>query len=310
MPTYKIKIPVFLTAPLDNAYPTYDEMIAATRTVLEDYNNRPNENKVIVTYRKKFKQKTIKYVIADSMVISGVPSLLIRAEEFKTGLDDLYLQQQGHLQQEIQNTDQLGSTKNYALLFPQIRFDEDAHPINQWCAFVYADPSKDDADVKNTIKTILTRILPYKVKPVLRSSVAERLQEMNRVNQIKVSFCTVENQNNEDLRLREYNTEFHLKSNKEVVYQGVPVDLATQLLDDGDLEGFKKKTISVKVTDSLSYKYVYEENEETQASMLAALEENNCYEMDVPADDLAHIHEPIYVKRYLERIVNSFVRNE
>mgnify|MGYP003321264009 CR=1 FL=1 len=204
----------------------------------------------------------------------------------------------------------MGSTKNYALLFPQICFDVNAHPINQWCAFVYVDPSKDDVDVKNTIKTILTRILLYKVKPVLRSSVAERLQAMGTVNQIKVSFCTVENQNNEDLRLREYNTKYHLKSSKEVVYQGVPVGLANQYLNDGNLEGYKKKTISVKVTDTLSYKYVYEENDETQASMLAALEENNCYEIDVPTDDLVHIHEPIYVKRYLERIVNDFVQNE
>lgn len=309
MPNYKIKIPVFLTAPLDNAYATYGDMIAAARTTLDDYNNRPTENKVVVTYRKKIKQKTIKFVIADSMTISGVPSLLIRAEEYKTGLDDLYLQQ-GPNQKEIQSTDRLGSTKNYALLFPQIRFDENAHPINQWCAFVYADPSKDDVDVKNTIKTILTRILLYKVKPVLRSSVAERLREMNSVSQIKVNFCTVENQNNEDLKLREYNTEYHLKSSKEVVYQGVPVELANQYLNDGDLEGYKKKTVSVKVTDSLSYKYVYEENEETQASILAALEENNCYEIDVPTDDLSHIHEPIYVKRYLEQIVNSFVQNE
>ena len=44
--------------------------------------------------------------------------------------------------------------------------------------------------------------------------------------------------------------------------------------------------------------------------MLAALEENNCYEIDVPADALTHIHEPIYVKRYLEQIVNSFIQNE
>ena len=251
MPIYKIKIPVFITAPLDNAYATYEEMIAAVRTILDDYNNGPLENKVIVTYRKKIKQKTIKHVIADSMLISGIPSLLIRAEEFKTRLDDLYLQR-GHGLQEIQSTDQLGSTKNYALLFPQISFDEDTHPINQWCVFVYADPSKDDADVKNTIKTILTRILPCKVKPVLRSTVAERLREMGSVNQIKVSFCTVENKNNEDLRLREYNTEYHLKSGKELIYQAVPVELASQYLNDSDLEGYKKKTISVKVTDSLS----------------------------------------------------------
>lgn len=310
MSRLKIKVPVLITAPIENPVRTYDAMKRAVLQRIEDYNNMPLESKAVVLYRKKLKSKTIKFIENTQLDIQNrVPVLLLRIEEFKTGHEDVYLHTNIVEEEAINSTDQLGSKKNFVLLYPLLEFMDEGTVQNKWCAFVYSDPSKDDSDIKNTAKTVLTRILNYKVKTVLATSARERITQAEAVKQIKVSYVTVDNEDNAHYNLQQYEVKFKHQDSKEIVYEGVPADEAIECITDRNLEGFQKKVVNVKVSDSLSYKYVYEENEFAE-SMLSAIEENNCYEIDVDDSEIARLHEPNMVLRNLLGVVTQFISNE
>lgn len=292
MANFTIKVPVIITAPLDNPQRTYNNMVQQVTDTITNYNNSPIDQRVIVLYRKKLKRKTIKSIeLINNTLPDGTPVILMRVEEYKTGHNDVYLQRQAAREASVDSADQLGSKKNYALLYPLIIFKNDGTVINRWCVFVYDDPSKDDLDVKNTIKTVLTRILRYKVKSVLASSVAEKINQAGGVQQIKASYVTLQNDNNEDAVLQQYEVRYKHQDSKEVVYEGVPSEEAIEFINDRELDGFQKKVLTVKVSNSLSYKYTYELGAQEEVA-LAAIEENNCYEMEVQGDDIHHLHSP------------------
>ncbi len=310
MTNYTIKIPVIITAPLDNPQRTYNNMVQQVTDTIANYNNSPIDQRVIVLYRKKLKRKTIKSIeLINNTLPDGTPVILMRVEEYKTGHNDVYLQRQAAQEASVDSTDQLGSKKNYALLYPLIFFHEDGTVINRWCAFIYDDPSKDDSDVKNTIKTVLTRILQYKVKSVLASSVTEKINQVGAVQQIKASYVTLQNDNNEDAVLQQYEVRYKHQDSKEVVYEGVPSQEAIGFINNRELDGFQKKVISVKVSDSLSYKYTYELGAQEEVA-LSAIEENNCYEIEVRREDINQIHTPEIVLSHLIQVVNVFASNE
>lgn len=310
MANFTIKVPVIITAPLDNPQRTYNNMVQQVTDTITNYNNSPIDQRVIVLYRKKLKRKTIKSIeLINNTLPDGTPVILMRVEEYKTGHNDVYLQRQAAREASVDSADQLGSKKNYALLYPLIIFKNDGTVINRWCVFVYDDPSKDDLDVKNTIKTVLTRILRYKVKSVLASSVAEKINQAGGVQQIKASYVTLQNDNNEDAVLQQYEVRYKHQDSKEVVYEGVPSEEAIEFINDRELDGFQKKVLTVKVSNSLSYKYTYELGAQEEVA-LAAIEENNCYEMEVQGDDIHHLHSPEIVLGRLIQVVNAYVSNE
>lgn len=310
MANFTIKVPVIITAPLDNPQRTYNNMVQQVTDTITNYNNSPIDQRVIVLYRKKLKRKTIKSIeLINNTLPDGTPVILMRVEEYKTGHNDVYLQRQAAQEASVDSADQLGSKKNYALLYPLIIFKNDGTVINRWCVFVYDDPSKDDLDVKNTIKTVLTRILRYKVKSVLASSVAEKINQAGGVQQIKASYVTLQNDNNEDAVLQQYEVRYKHQDSKEVVYEGVPSEEAIGFINDRELDGFQKKVITVKVSNSLSYKYTYELGAQEEVA-LAAIEENNCYEMEVQGDDIHQLHTPEIVLSRLIQVVNAYASNE
>lgn len=310
MANFTIKVPVIITAPLDNPQRTYNNMVQQVTDTITNYNNSPIDQRVIVLYRKKLKRKTIKSIeLINNTLPDGTPVILMRVEEYKTGHNDVYLQRQAAREASVDSADQLGSKKNYALLYPLIIFKNDGTVINRWCVFVYDDPSKDDLDVKNTIKTVLTRILRYKVKSVLASSVAEKINQAGGVQQIKANYVTLQNDNNEDAVLQQYEVRYKHQDSKEVVYEGVPSEEAIEFINDRELDGFQKKVLTVKVSNSLSYKYTYELGAQEEVA-LAAIEENNCYEMEVQGDDIHHLHSPEVVLGRLIQVVNAYVSNE
>ena len=131
MANYTIKVPVIITAPLDNPQRTYNNMVQQVTDTITNYNNSPIDQRVIVLYRKKLKRKTIKSIeLINNTLPDGTPVILMRVEEYKTGHNDVYLQRQAAREASVDSADQLGSKKNYALLYPLIIFKNDGTVIS------------------------------------------------------------------------------------------------------------------------------------------------------------------------------------
>ena len=205
--------------------------------------------------------------------------------------------------------DKLGSNYNYALFYPLINFDRTGKPSNRWAIFIYDDPGKDDTDVINTIKSVAIKIFDLKIKQIQREGAKENILRQGIIEQIKITYATKQNINNEDIEFKDYLVSLKEQDNRVEVYEGLPSKDALTLIHNRNTRGFNIKKIFVKLNNHQKYKYVYESNEQKDL-ILTALLEDNCYEISVDENDLLHLYDPINVQSYLSSVINQFIANE
>lgn len=302
-----IKVPVIITDFLENPQDNFDSMIDAVIAQIESYNNLPLNNKYVVQYRKKLKCKTLKSIDYYKYSFDGIPSLVVKVSEFKTGINDMYIEKKG-ISDSVSNTDKVGSDYNYAVLYPLISFDDDGNPRNRWCAFVYDDPGKDDADVKNTIKMFLTKVLKLKVKSIQRQGAKDNILSSQIIPSVKVSYVTKRMGHGENIELSQYEVSLKESRSKEILYEDIPSEDVMRLVEDRDSQGYEKRTVKVSVNENTSYKYIHEAQERGEL-ILSVLEENNCYEVSISQEDVETMHEPENVHKYMGGVISQF-RNE
>ena len=185
---------------------------------------------------------------------------MLRIEEFKTGLLDLYVEHDEAL--NLDANDKLGSNYNYALFYPLINFDRTGKPSNRWAIFIYDDPGKDDTDVINTIKSVAIKIFDLKIKQIQREGAKENILRQGIIEQIKITYATKQNINNEDIEFKDYLVSLKEQDNRVEVYEGLPSKDALTLIHNRNTRGFNIKKIFVKLNNHQKYKYVYESNEQ------------------------------------------------
>ena len=309
MANHKIKVPVLISDKLENPVESYAEMLDAVRVLIDRYNNGRLEDKAVIKYRNKLKYKVIPYVNHDIYPFDrNINAILLRVEEYKLGNTDMYLQPDGRAAQEIKSFDKLGTNCNYALMYPLVSYDSNGQPENRWVTFIYDDPSKDDADLHNTIKTVLTKILKFNVISVFR----DRLDNLSNdvIEKLSINYVTKENLGNDEVELNEYTISIKEKKQRDVVYENIPVADALTLIRNYDLNGYDKKTVTAMVSDGLKYKYIYEVGDNEDA-VLSSIEETNCYSIELDSDDdIQNMHQPENVKRNLQGIINRFLTDD
>lgn len=309
MAKHKIKVPVLISDKLENPVESCAEMLDAVWALIDIYNNGRPEDKSVIKYRNKLRYKVIPYVNYDIYPFDrNIHAILLRVEEYKLGNTDMYLQPDGCAAQEIKSIDRLGTNCNYALMYPLVSYDSNGQPENRWVTFIYDDPSKDDADLHNTIKTVLTKILNFNVISVFR----DRLDNLSNdvIEKLSINYVTKENLGNDEVELNEYSTSIKEKKQRDVVYENIPVADAMTLIRNYDLNGYDKKTVTAMVSDGLKYKYIYEVGDNENA-ILSSIEETNCYSIELDSDDdILNMHQPENVKRNLQGIINRFLTDD
>lgn len=309
MANHKIKVPVLISDKLENPVDSYAEMVDAAKALIDSYNNGGPEDKTVIKYRNKLRYKVIHNVNYDIYPFDrNINAILLRVEEYKLGNTDMYLQPNGRAVQEIMSSDRLGTNCNYALMYPLLSNDANGQPENRWVTFIYDDPSKDDADLHNTIKTVLTKILKFNVISVFR----DRLDNLSNdvIAKLSINYVTKANLGNDEVELNEYSTSIKEKKQRDVVYENIPVAEAMTLIRNYDLNGYDKKTVTAMVSDGLKYKYIYEAGDNEDA-FLSSIEETNCYSIELESDeDILNMHQPENVKRNLQGIINRFLTDD
>lgn len=305
----KIKIPVLISSELLNPVDNYRDMTNEVQRLLTNYNAAPVEERCVVMYRGKLKYKVIPYVQFDVMPIDGRNhlSVLLRIEEYKQGNADLYLRANGQQNnQDIQSEDALGSNCNYAFMYPLIKQNDDGTYTNRWVTFIYDDPSKDDADLKNTVKTVITRILNISVIDLYMDHIQGANNANGHFDSIKINYVTKTNHGDDNVELNAYKVAVKETETREIQYEQVPVEEAQQLINNFAMDGYQKKVITVDVGDGVKFKYTYVADELGNVS-LDDLVESNCYTIEMTEEEIEHMHEPGEVIRNMRLVINQFL---
>lgn len=248
----------------------------------------------------------IKSITASQIKCGEEHCLLLKIEEFKQGYGDLYLASGQEQIRNITSDDKLGSKYNYAMMYPYISHDDNDKAVNRWVVFIYAAADKDDRDLINTVKIVVSKVLGKKFLNVInRNRDGQRIYPW-----VSVVVSSAENVNNEDLRFSQYVFSAKEKNSKEILYQNVPMDEAEQLKNNIDVEerGIVKKIVKYFTSDDKKSYLKYEYELDGQGSISSTMMEKYSYSIDV--NNINEIYNPYFMEQCFVDVLNRFLSNE
>lgn len=237
-----LKFPTLITSELDTHFGQYTQMRNLVANLIDNYNDRPIDQKLQIPYRGKSRKKTIKAINTTLCEIGQVPSIIICVEEYKQGYADLYHESNANIV-NIDPEDKIGSEQNYALLYPLIERNHYANIwINKWLVVIYDTPNKDDNDILNTIKYSVSKIFGFPFRFVLPS-----IFEGDRViPELQVSYVELENNYNDNFIIHDKIVSSEIRTTKNVKYINLSLDEVEQIIQDtDDISGRIKRTIKM-----------------------------------------------------------------
>lgn len=301
-----IKYPTLITESTKNGFDNQVAMIDNVTAIFERYNNREESERLVVSTRGKTKEKVIKSVETSRIDMGDDHCLLLKIEEYKQGYGDLYLDSTQNVPRDITSSDKLGSKYNFALMYPFINHDDNDNNINRWVVFIYDTPDKDDRDLINTVKCVVSKILGKKFLNVINRNMAN----LTRYPWVSVRLTSVENVNNQSLDLNQYVYSAKETKAKEVWYQDVPIDKAEQLRDERPDRvecGLKRVVKFFTSSDKKNY-LKYEFEYDGQGSLASTLMEKYSYSKEV--DNIDDVYKEQFMYECFLEVLSQFLANE
>ena len=299
-----IKFPTLITEPLEIGLDSQIAMINNAEGIFQRYNNNP-EGTVIIPTRGKTTTKVIKNIETSAIDIGQDHCLLLKVEEYKTGYDDMYLDSRQLQIQDINSTDKLGSRYNYAMMYPYICHDDNGANISRWVVFIYAAADKDDTDLINTIKCVISKVLHLR----FLNKLDRNFSNGRSIPFVSVLLTNVENIDNQSLQFNQFCITAKVKSTKELIYQNVPLEDAEQLRNNEDIEeGFSKKIVKLFTSkDKKSYmKYEYERD--GAGAISSKLMEKYSYSIDI--ENVDEMYQQHFMENCFLNVLSRFLSNE
>lgn len=303
--TLKIKIPSLIISEMEQHYNNYNGMVQDVMNKIDSYNNRHPSDKIQMPYRGKTKRKTIKHIHTARYVIGNVPTIQLCIEEYEDGQGDMYIEKRGeHL--SVLSQDKVGSSKNYALLYPFIE-NRDGISFCKWLVLIYATPDKDDSDIINTVKIVVTKVLGFLFKYVLPTNV-----NGNRiVPKLEVKYTTIRNIDNEQLDLRNKLLSAKETNVRSIEYENLSMDEAQGLIDNHEGIGqFCKRKIKIFLdpNNKKSYKTIStKRNENGEISDVVVA--NYSYPIEVEDAREETLYDQRRMKERFVEVIANYLRN-
>lgn len=301
-----IKFPTLITEPSNDGFVNQTAMIDNAVGILERYNNRNEDERLVIQTRGKTKEKVIKSITTSRIRCGEDNCLLLKIEEFKQGYGDLYLASGQEQIKNLTSNDKLGSKYNYAMMYPYISHEENGNAVDQWIVFIYAAADKDDMDLINTVKVVVSKVLCKKFLNVINRN----RYEQREYPWVSVVVTSAENVDNQDLRLSQYVFSAKEKKSTEIWYQNVPIDEAEQLKNNAEVGGIgivKKIVKCFTSNDKKSYlKCEYELD--GHGAISSSMMEKYSYSIEV--NNINEMYNQNFMEQCFLEVLTRFLKNE
>lgn len=191
-------------------------------------------------------------------------------------------------------------------MYPYISHDENDNAVNHWVVFIYAAADKDDRDLINTVKIVVSKVLGKKFLNVIKRN----REGQRNYPWVSVVVTSAENVNNQGLRFSQYVFSAKEKNSKEIWYQNVPMNEAEQLKNNNDVEerGIVKKIVKYFTSDDKKSYLKYEYESDGQGSFSSNMMEKYSYSIDV--DNINEMYSPNFMEQCFVDVLTRFLSNE
>lgn len=305
MPALIIKFPTLVTGELNTHHHRLADMIQDVSALIDRYNNRADADKLRISYRGKSKNKVIKHIHTAQYNIGQEPVLQLCIEEFKDGYDDMYLRKPHQQEQPLTPNDHLGSDRNYALMYP-ISEDKNGIRINRWLIIIYDTPNKDDNDLIHTVKNTISKILDFPFKFVVPFADGQ-----GRIYpRVEVTYTTLINDNNDNLRLQDHVIRRTAKSTQKVEYTNLSDEDVESLNDDEQLEENTTRVIKVfQDASNKSFFNKYTTSKSVNGDVTTAMTIGFSYSRELTNDEARQIHDIMFMRSFFTEVISNYLNN-
>lgn len=301
----KLKFPTLITAPLDTHHLRYEQMVEDVQNSIDNYNNRPAGEKLRIPFRGKSKVKVIKNVNTAIYNIGQRQCIQLCVEEYKEGNDDLYFKRGNNQEIQLIPTDKLGSSQNYALLYP-LKEDRNGQTENRWLIIIYDTPNKDDSDIINTIKYTVNKILEFPFRFVI----PELLNGVRNVPKVEITYLKTENERGQHIRLQRHLLRSTLKTTRKIEYVNVPAEDVNGILAADDVEANTKKTVKFffDLLNRSSYQTVTQERQD-DGNITSEVVSRYSYEIDVDEQVMNTLFDVDAMRSRFANVITNYLTN-
>lgn len=303
---FKIKYPTLITSELDTHHLLRQQMVDDVVGMITAYGRRAPVQKERIKYRGKSRVKILESIDYSLYNIGQVPCIQLCVRESKTGQENMYLQKAGENDENpITQDDKVGSTQNYALLYPLI--DQRAHPGNKWLVIIYVTPGKDDIDIVNTFKNVVNKIFKFPFRYV----VPVNINQQRVVPKLEVTLSTIENVDFNQFLRRDLITNSSSKTTQKVEYLNIDADAAEEILNDnGDVNTHTSRKVRLfydpfNKSAYTTYTFSSEENGVINSVMTTKYSEYD----DIEPDMLDTLYDAQTMRARFARVLTNYLSN-
>lgn len=281
---YKIKVPVSATEKVLANF-TYEDAISRLEKDIEIYNENNEIRRVAFRKSNKTQQKviqkidTFRYQIGEDS--DAIPALLLKVTTYNTNLLDGYTEEPDGSIKVFGTQTKLGSEKNYMLFYPNFVGITPNIQAN-WLVFTYIDTNKNDSEMVNTAKLVISSVLNLKHVQVTREDILKKIKKAS-VPIFQVRYTGIINDTNgvKDEYLK-YLIESKLKRDKSETFENIPFELAQNLLsEDSQLNEYQVREA----------KFVYGKSEYKLIKKLFKSIPEEYNEFDILVEEARNIYE-------------------
>ncbi len=163
--TYSIHIPAFISERNEVEGGmfdfTYDDMIQLAKSKINDHNQLSGS--IVTGIRNKTKKRIIDNVNISEFKSGKIPYLLLQISAYNSNFEGQLVKKKSIM--PIEQSDKIGSTNNYVLLYPQLSVNDDVKYYN-WIVLIYDDPNKNSDDNISNAKTLMRSILKTPIRNI------------------------------------------------------------------------------------------------------------------------------------------------
>lgn len=302
----KIKYPTLITSELDTHHLLRQQMVDDVVGIITAYGRRQPNNKEKIKYRGKSRVKIIESIDYTPYNIGQVPCIQLCVRESKIGQEDMFLQKAGELDEnQISQNDKLGSNQNYALLYPLI--DQRVQPGNKWLIIIYVTPGKDDIDMVNTFKNVVSKVFKFPFKYV----VPVNINHQRVVPKMEVTLSTIENVDFNQFIRHDLIVNSSSKSTQKVEYVNIEADAAEEILNDNrDVNAHTTRKVRLfhdafNKSAYTTYTFSSEDNGVINSVMTTKYSEYD----DVEPNQLDTLYDPQTMRGRFSRVLTNYLSN-
>ncbi|MCG9899095.1 MAG: hypothetical protein MH132_03760 [Hydrotalea sp.] len=304
---FDIHIPVFISERKEISGDMFEFNYNTLLETAEQKIKTHNKSQISITTNKR--SKTIKRIIENIILTKGkfgkIPYLLLQVSAYNSNIEGQIIKQNDIL--EIEQTDKIGSNKNFILLYPQITVLKEKKYCN-WIILVYDDPNKNSDDNIANAKIVMNSILDTPIKNIKLKKFIEELKQADLRPVIDLTLTSINfNEDEIDDEFLAFKINSKSISKKEFVFANMPIQNIENLINERFEQKFIHKVLKFKI-GKREYK-INQNLEKFKQDHNSTVETHFNFAQEIDEAQIKNLYEPKFMTGLMEKVLTEYLLN-